>query len=88
MTLHLFDTDFHYMMIHPNVSKDRKHLPKNSYWVAQHDEYDDLYVVWDGDPRDYEGYLHFNNVQLGFYKKKYFIDMAEWRDKQIDEILK
>ena len=86
MTIHIHDEDFFYLAIHPSLSKNREILPKKFYWVCQHDEYDDLYVVFDGDPRDYGGFMHFNNVQLGSYKKKYFIDLAEYRDKRIDEI--
>ena len=95
MTVHLFDEDFHYLMINPIITNSETHrkimekyLPKKAYWVCNHDEYLSQYVVFAGDPRDYDSFMDFNNVQLGFYDKRLFIDMGEYRDKQIDEILK
>ena len=92
MQINIFDEDFYYLTIDPDIcTKVQEIFPKlahkKSYWVAEHDEYKSKYVVWDGDPRDYTGYLHFNNVQLGFFDKRIFIDLAKLREKRINEIL-
>lgn len=85
MHINIFDEDFYYLTIYPDICAKVQDIftelaHKKSYWVAIHGEYKSKYIVWDGDPRDYSSFLHFNNVQLGFYDKFLFIDLAKFRN--------